>query len=106
MDAPLIALWFCAGVSIAALATLAAWLRGRVLRGQTPLRRAQWLFTFACPASGALCGGGLLLLVTRVFGIAVGHGDVFSGSVMLHALLTVVAVVGGRLYIDWTPIRW
>lgn len=88
------------------LAALGVWLRRRVSRQLIHELSAKRTFTVLCLVSGAVFGVAMLWAVIRAFEIQIGHGEVYVGSILLNALISVVAIVAGRIVIGWVPIRW
>ena len=106
MDPQWLALGVCTGMNVSLLTVLAVWLRRRVTRQRVRESLAKNLHTLACLMSGAFFGVALLWAVIQAFDLSVWHGGIYISSVLLNALVSVVAIFAGRIVIGWEPMRW
>ena len=106
VDAADILFWLCAVLNVALAGALILRFRSRVTAGLLTERRAKAIYSWLCLGIGLLCGIVIFLGITGLFEISLGHGEAIIASPILNLLLSLVLIIGGRIVIGWSPIKW
>ena len=106
MDAADILFGLCGALNAAIAIALVFRFRRHVRVGALNERRAKASYTWLCLGIGAFCGVAVFLGIATLLDISLGHGEAIIASPIFNLLLSVPLIVGGRIVIGWSPIKW